>query len=536
MSEKPHVMSQVRSFFSTKLLTSLWASVFFALLFGIAGTFSFSPFHFWPAAILSLFGLLSLTLNRSIKQSGLIGFCWGLGLFGSGISWVYVSIFEFGGMSAPISLFIVLLLVAYLSLYVLLFSCLLVALCPQTTWWRSTLAAPVLWQITEYLRRSIFTGFPWLQFGYTQIQGPLQGIAPILGVEGITFILMIVTGLLIYAWHERLKSALLLALAFLFLPWPLRYLDWFTPEPKKAVQIALVQGNIDQSIKMDINSINDILQIYKNETLPDIDKASIIIWPESAIPDIEKNQKKFLKEMDELFRKHHSSLITGILGEKKSSAAPIHDLLFNKVIVIGQKNPYEYPAINSYEKHHLVPFGESIPFENILNRLTPFFNRPMSSFSSGRYKQAPLNVKGLNVITAICYEIILGQQIRDNFKPNTDFLLTISNDAWFGHSIGPWQHFQMARMRALELGRPLLRVTNTGVTALIGPRGDILAKLPQFTRQVLSATLIPTYGITPYARFGIWPLCSVTLIMGGIAFYCSLHTSFWLNQKGKREH
>ncbi len=337
------------------------------------------------------------------------------------------------------------------------------ALCPQTTWWRFTLAAPVLWQITEYLRGSIFTGFPWLQFGYTQIQGSLQGIAPILGVEGITFILMIVTGLLTYAWHQRLKIALLLALAFLFLPWPLRYLDWFTPEPKKAVQVALVQGNIDQAIKMDINSVNDILQIYKNETLPDIDKASIIIWPESAIPDIEKNQKTFLKEMDELLRKHNASLITGILGEQKSSAAPIHDLLFNKVIVIGEKKPYEYPAMNSYEKHHLVPFGEFIPLENMLHRLIPFFNRPMSSFSSGRYEQAPLNVKGLNVITAICYEIILGQQIRDNFQANADFLLTISNDAWFGDSIGPWQHFQMARMRALELGRPLLRVTNTGL-------------------------------------------------------------------------
>jgi len=206
-------------------------------------------------------------------------------------------------------------------------------------------------------------------------------------------------------------------------------------------------------------------------------------------------------------------VVTGILKYKTNGDA------YNGMVVLGRQHQaqtqgdYSYGSKNRYQKHHLLPIGEFVPFESVLRTLAPFFDLPMSSFSRGDWQQPNLQANGYWLLPALCFEIAFPRQLLANFTERTDFLLTVSNDAWFGDSIGPHQHLEIAKMRALELGRPLLRATNNGITAAIGADGSELGRLPQFEAGVLTVDVPLSWGVTPYSQIGDTPLTLLSLLL-----------------------
>lgn len=468
---------------------------------GALATLSFAPYKLWYLAPLSLIIFFTLLQNQRPKAAFWTGLSWGLGLFGSGVWWVHVSIADFGGMPVIAGLFLMVLLVGYLALYPALFGALFARFGQGRPFHQLMLLGPVFWLLLDWVRGWLFTGFPWLWMGYGQIHGPLASFAPILGVEGLTLALVLSCGALVAAGYYRNWRPLTVPVLVLLLAYQVKGIEWVQPEPYKPVKVALVQGNVPQALKWQPEQRWPTLMKYLDLTRENWD-ADIIIWPEAAIPALEKQVETFLSHLDEAARLNQSAVITGVLDKTEQGE------FFNNILTLGinRDGEYRYDSASRYSKHHLLPFGEFVPFGDLLRPIAPFFNLPMSSFSRGNFVQDNLEAKGYALAPALCYEIAFSEQVRQNVGIDTDMLLTLSNDAWFGRSIGPHQHMEIAQMRALETGKPLLRATNTGVTAVVDHQGQIIAELPQFETGVLRATVAPTKGLTPYTTLGSWPL------------------------------
>jgi apolipoprotein N-acyltransferase len=483
-----------------------------AFVCGLVAPFAFAPYGLWPLMPLSILGLLLLLKP---EQSGFkLGCCYGLGWFGYGIHWVHVSMAEFGGMPLVVSLALMALLVAYLSLYPA-FSCWL------ANKWQGRRGAlyflmwfPSCWLLGEWLRSWVLTGFPWLQPGYSQIDSPLAAIAPVFGLYGVTWLVLLLAaaGALIVRQSGKARW---LACAIIALPLIIGSIftstSWTDAQP--SLKVALVQGNVPLDIKWLPQHRAASLVMYQQETAA-IEDADVIVWPESAIAALEYEVVDFLHDLDGQLLNKQQALITGVIAHDLQSNA-----YYNALVTLGQQgeqagasSEYYYESPNRYYKNHLLPIGEFVPFEQLLRPLAPFFNLPMSSFNRGDAMQQNLQVKGHHWLAAICYEIAFGELLRPQFTPETDAIITVSNDAWFGTSIGPQQHLEIAQMRALEFGRPVLRSTNTGVTAIIDRFGNVQQRAPEYQQLTLNGEVIPATGITPYQRFGLWPMALVVLL------------------------
>lgn len=486
---------------------------------GLLNTFAFAPYQ-WHALPLLTLTLLAFVLRQSqtAGQAAWFAYCYGLGWFGLGISWVHVSIATFGGMPLIASLGIMALLVAYLSLFPALAAYLAARLAKgQPTYWPLLLA--ICWTFSENLRSWVLTGFPWLSLGYSQTDAFLGSYAPLIGETGITVILVFAAGSFAAIWRQqqaRSTQVQLAATAVLLALSPLLSLFKGWQATGAQVSVALVQGNIRQELRWAPEQELPTMKKYMQLTRPHL-ADRLVIWPEAAIPQLEPDAQAYLFNLDLLAAENRAAVVTGILDLKRNGDA------FNGMIVVGDTGTkgqiYHYETSNRYQKHQLLPIGEFVPFEGFLRDVAPFFDLPNSSFARGEWLQPNLQAKGYQLLAALCFEIAFPRQIRANFSDDTHLLLTVSNDAWFGDSHGPWQHLEIARMRALEFGRPLLRATNNGVTAAIGADGQVLGQLPQFEDGVLTLEVPLTQGRTLYSLFGDWPLYLLCLAGATLLFW-----------------
>lgn len=482
---------------------------------GLANTLAFAPYQLTMLPVFTL-ALLSWALYRcqSPKKAAWFGLMYGIGWFGLGVSWVHVSIATFGGMPLLASLGIMALLVVYLSLFPALAAWLSChpRLNPRTAaekhplWWPLLLAS--CWVLAENLRSWLFTGFPWLSVGYSQTEGYLAPYAPLIGETGITLIMVFAAASLMLLVYKQWRMAVIAAVLLLASPLLSQFKGWQLQDEK--VSVALVQGNIKQELRWLPEQELPTMKKYMQLTKPHLQQ-QIIVWPEAAIPQVEPLAQAYLFNLDMQAAENNSAVITGILDYKRNDDA------YNGIIVLGKSTTavtagdYIYETTNRYQKHQLLPIGEFVPFERLLRDIAPFFDLPNSSFARGDWQQPNLQANGYQLLAALCFEIAFPRQIQANFTDDTDFLLTVSNDAWFGASIGPLQHMQIAQMRALEFGRPLLRATNNGVTGIVQPDGKLQAVLPQFEDGVLAADVQLATGRTFYSKTGDWPL----LILAG---------------------
>lgn len=500
--------------------------LFAALLLGAASVAAYAPLGWFPLLWLTLAGLFGLLdaiaagperpPARALRRGALLGGAFGAGLFLTGVSWVYVSLSAFGGMPTPLAGLATVLFCLALALFPALVGALFVRYAPATRLRRALFFA-ALWTLGEWLRGWILTGFPWLAAGYSQAQpSPLSGFSPVFGVYGVS-----------------LASALLAAFAFEFfrrwfsapscttatwLRWcpalplltvgaicvvgdSLRDLRWTEPAGDP-VSVALLQGNIAQDVKWRPEFFSDSLRTYYRLALDH--PAQLTVLPETALPAfLGQIPQEYLDELEKLAKRRDGDMMLGLPVDEAQESGRITRYA-NGAVSLGT-SPRQH-----YSKTHLVPFGEFVP--SGFGWFMALARIPMSDFAPGAPRQPPLAIAGQQVAVNICYEDAFGEEIIGAL-PQATLLVNLSNVAWFGDSLAPAQHLQIAQIRAQESGRMMLRATNTGMTAIVGADGRVQAALPPFTRGALLGEVRGYDGATPYVRWGNWPVIAFSALL-----------------------
>ncbi|MGR6035762.1 MAG: apolipoprotein N-acyltransferase [Candidatus Nitrosoglobus sp.] len=493
-----------------------WGGDILVLTVGFFGPLAFSPYDLYILAIIAPALLIATCRDLSVQRAFWRGWLFGLGWFGVGVSWIYIAIHDFGYTSVPLALSLTGLFVAFLSLFPALLAGLVTFWFPHESKCKYLLAWPAAWVLMEWFRGWILTGFPWLNLGYSQIESPLYGLAPILGVYGVSLAVVFSAGLILVAWYwlGRVRFMAFSGLGILWgLVFLLSYVPW-TMAVGRPLQVSLIQGNIPQAIKWQPEQVKSTLERYWQLTAKHWD-SDLIVWPEGALPVFyHQVADSYLASLAAEAQSHKADLLIGL---------PVFDQeigkYYNGVLSLGSRQAFYY-------KRHLVPFGEYVPFDKYLRGLINFFNLPMSSFSPGPKEQPLLQVADYLVAISICYEDAFGEEIISAL-PEARLLVNVTNNAWYGDSLAPHQHLQISRMRALEAGRDLVRATTNGISAIIDAKGALQATTPQFKIATLTGSVQPRIGATPYVLWGNGPTIGACLCMFAFGGY-------YQRLKGKR--
>jgi apolipoprotein N-acyltransferase len=494
------------------------ASLLLAFLFGAINVVAFAPLNFHFVSIFSLSALFCLWLHApNHKRAAWLGFAFGLGLFLTGIGWIYIALNVYGGMPMPVAALATFLFCAFYALFYALVGWL------QARWHfsaslRLLLVMPALIALADWSRMWMFTGFPWLVLGYTQVPAsPLSGYAPLLGVFGVSWLLALAAGALALMLHHRRQHRAVLfcfglLVALFFIGGVLKPINWSQPigEP---IKVSLLQGNVPQELKFDAERLRTTLKTYLD--LTQNSSARLIVMPETAIPLMQDQiPADYLALLASAAKKNNGDVLVGLFGSKRDSGKLEY---FSTVMSLGAS------PTQSYSKVHLLPFGEFIPFKPLLGWVYEhWLHIPLVDTSRGAADQKPLEVAGQKAAMNICYEDVFGEEIIRQL-PEATMLVNVTNDAWYGQSWASQQHNQMSQMRAIETARPMLRATNTGFTSIIDVHGNIVSSLPQFTIGSLDGEVQGMSGATPYVRFGNLPIIIICLL--------SLFAAAWLGQR-----
>ncbi len=480
-----------------------------ALISGGILPLAFAPINGYPIAFISPALLLIVWLQSTPRQALWTGGLFGLGFFGVGASWVYVSIHQYGNAGVVLSLLITGLFIFILALFPATLGYVFRLLFRNKRKSLVTLFAfPALWVIWEWLRSWILTGFPWLLLGNTQTHSTLSGYAPLFGVYGLSLLITLISASLVLIFlHKDVKIkiiSIIIVFGIFILGAALTPIPW-THARGKPLTVSLVQGNISQSIKWDRNQLLEILTVYKNETEKHWD-SNLIVWPEAAIPAFPQQVPFYFELLSDQAEKHRTALILG---------APLYDAkdkkVYNAMMVLGNGK-------GTYLKRRLVPFGEYTPLQNLFSGAMNYFNIPLSDLSPGPWRQPTLYASGIPFAPFICYEISYPIEVLNSIQ-DKQFIVVISDDSWFGRSFASAQQMQIAQLRAQETGRYVLYSANTGVTAIITPEGTIEKAAPKDIRTVLNGEFTPMQGKTPLMWWNYYPVLGMIILMLIFAFF-----------------